>query len=91
MDRELFTPIDGLPGDEKMVLLCETLLNTRLSVHSVVADVGCASGVVLIDNTYQKLHANTFTCMITPLAAYDPNITVLEGCLHANKKSGRPS
>ena len=61
MDRELFTPIGGPPGDEKMVLLCETLLNTRLSVHFVVTDVGCAYGVVLIYNNYQQLHANTFT------------------------------
>ena len=84
--RESFLTINGTSGNDNMILIHETLLNTCLSVCFVGTDTGCASGVVLRDNAYQGSNTNTFNCMLSPITAYDPDITVFEGAHHAYKQ-----
>ena len=61
-----------------MVLLCETLLKTCLSVRFFGTYAGCASGVVLSNKSYLQLHSIAFEHMLTPIAAYNPGIKVFE-------------
>ena len=84
--REAFSSIDGPPSVNEMVLLCETLLNTFLPVRFVVTDTGCASGVFLSNDAYQRSHATTFDRMLAPLVTYNPSITVFEGAHSADQK-----
>ena len=78
-DLEAFSTIEGSPRDNDMVLLRNTLLNTCLSVHCVVTDASCISGVVLSNEAYKRSHETTFDRILDPLAAYNPNITLFEG------------
>ena len=57
-----------------MILLCNILLKTCLSVHFFGTDAGCVSGIFLSDDAYQQFHTITFDCMITPLAAYPSSV-----------------
>ena len=85
-DLEAFSTIEGYPGDNDMVLLCNTLLNTCLSVHCVVTDTGCISGVALGNEAYKRYHETTFDRILDPLAVYNPNITFFEGEHHTDKQ-----
>ena len=69
-----------------MVLVCENFLNTCLSDRFIGIDSGCASGVVLRNDSYQRSHATTFHHMFVPIYSYDLNIAVFEGAHRADKQ-----
>ena len=76
--RESFAPINGTPGYYNMVFLDKTLLNTYTSVRFFGTDNGCASSIVIRNDTYQRLYVITFYHMSAPLTAYDPDMTAYE-------------